>query len=41
MRPGVLPVTPKEGDRFLNGLVSHPLGRRNWNFKGPVSRPCW
>jgi len=25
MRPGVLPMTPKQSD----GLVSHPLGRRN------------
>ena len=22
-------------------LVRHPLGRRNWNSKGPASRPCW
>jgi hypothetical protein len=29
MRPGVLPVTPKQRDRVLNGLVRHPLGRRN------------
>jgi len=29
MRPGVLPVTPKQSDRVLNGLVRHPLGRRN------------
>ena len=29
MRPGVLPATPKQSDRFLNGLVRHPLGRRN------------
>jgi hypothetical protein len=28
MRPGVLPVTPKQSDRFLNGLVRYPLGRR-------------
>ena len=24
MRPGVLPMNPKQNDRFLNGLVSHP-----------------
>ena len=29
MRPGVLPVTPKQSDKVLNGLVRHPLGRRN------------
>jgi hypothetical protein len=29
MRPDVLPVTPKQSDRVLNGLVRHPLGRRN------------
>ena len=28
-RPGVFPMTPKQSDRVLNGLVSHPLGRRN------------
>ena len=26
---GVLPMTPKESERILNGLVRHPLGRRN------------
>jgi hypothetical protein len=26
MRPGVLPMTPKQSDRVLNGLVRHPLG---------------
>ena len=41
MRPGVLPVTPKQSDRVLSGLVRYPLGRRNWNSKGPASRPCW
>jgi hypothetical protein len=41
MRPGVLPMTPKQSDRVLNGFVIHPLGRRNWNSKGPTSRPCW
>jgi hypothetical protein len=40
-RPGVLPMTPKQSDRVLNGLVRHPLGRRNWNSKSPASRPCW
>ena len=39
MIPGVLPMTPKETSRFLNGLVKHPLGRRNRNSKGPASRP--
>ena len=29
MKPGVLPMTPKQSDRVLNGLVRHPLGRRN------------
>jgi hypothetical protein len=29
MRFGVLPVTPKKSDSVLNGLVRHPLGRRN------------
>jgi len=41
MRPSVLPMTPKQSDRVLNGLVRHPLGRWNWNSKGPASRPCW
>jgi hypothetical protein len=40
-RAGVLPMTPKQSDRVLNGLVRHPLGRRNLNVKGPASRPCW
>jgi len=29
MRPGVLPVTPKQSDRVLIGLMRHPLDRRN------------
>jgi hypothetical protein len=29
MRPGVLPVTLKHSDRVMDGLVRHPLGRRN------------
>jgi len=29
VRPGVLPMTPKQNDRILNGLVRQPLGRRN------------
>jgi hypothetical protein len=29
IKPGVLPMTPKQNDRVLNGLVRHPLGRRN------------
>jgi len=36
MGPGVLPMTPKQSDRFLNGLVRNLLGRRNWNSKGPA-----
>ena len=28
-----VPVTPKQSNRFLNGLVRHPLGWRNWNSK--------
>jgi len=28
MRPSDLPMTPKQSDRVLNGLVRHPLGRR-------------
>ena len=41
MSPRVIPMTPKRSDRVLIGLVRHPLGRRNWNSKGPASRPCW
>ena len=41
MRPGVLPMTRKQSDRVLNGLVRHPFGRRNWNSKGPASRLRW
>jgi len=26
VKPGVLPVTPKQSKRVLNGLVRHPLG---------------
>jgi hypothetical protein len=40
MRPDVLSMTPKQRDRVLNGLVRHPLVRRNLNSKGPASRPC-
>jgi len=32
---------PETSYRVLNGLVRHPLGRRNWNSEGPASRPCW
>ena len=32
---------PETNDRVLNGLVRHPLGRRNWNSKGPAWRPRW
>jgi len=39
-KSGLLSMTPKQSDRVLNGLVRHPLGRRNWNFKGPASREC-
>ena len=41
MRPGILPMTPKQSDRVLNGLVRHRLGRRNCNSKSPASRTCW
>jgi len=41
MRPGVLPVTLKQSNRVLNGLLRHPLSRRHWNSKGPASRTCW
>jgi hypothetical protein len=41
MRPDVLSMTPKQSDRVLNELVRHPVGRRNWNSKGPTLRPCW
>jgi len=30
----------EKGDRVLKGFVTHPLGWRNWNSKGPASRPC-
>jgi hypothetical protein len=29
IRPGFLPMTTKQSDRVLNGLVRHSLGRRN------------
>jgi len=29
MRPDVLPMAPKQSERVVNGLVRHPLGRRN------------
>jgi hypothetical protein len=29
MSPGVVPMSPKQSDRVLNGLVRHPLGKRN------------
>jgi hypothetical protein len=41
MRPGVLPMTPKQSDRILNVLVRHSVAWRNWNSKGPASIPCW
>jgi len=28
-RPGVWPMTPIQSNRVLNGMVRHPLGRRN------------
>jgi hypothetical protein len=34
-RPGVLPVTPKQSDRVLSGLLRYPLGRSNWVPKSP------
>jgi hypothetical protein len=33
--PRVLPMTPKQSDRVLNGYVRHPLDRRNWNSRVP------
>jgi hypothetical protein len=39
MRPGVLPMTPKQSDKVLNGLVRHPLSQRNCYYKGPASKP--
>jgi hypothetical protein len=41
MRPGVLPMTPKQNDRVLNRLVDIPPAERNWNSKGPESRTYW
>jgi len=41
MRPGVLPIIPKQSERVLKRLVRHPLSRRDRNTKGPASRPCW
>ena len=41
MRPGVLPMTPKQRDSVLNGLVRYHLGRWKWNSKGPASRSRW
>ena len=41
IRPGVFPMTPKQNVRILDGLMRHPLGQRNWNSKGPSSRPGW
>jgi hypothetical protein len=42
IRSRVLPMTPKQSDIVLNGLVRHPFGRKKtWNSKGPASRPCW
>jgi len=29
IRPGVLPMPPRQSDRVLNGLVRHSVGRRN------------
>jgi hypothetical protein len=31
----------EKSNRILNELVKHLFGRRNWNSKGPASRPCW
>jgi len=41
IRSGDLPVTPKQSNRVLNGVVRLPLGQRNWNSKGPTSRKRW
>jgi hypothetical protein len=40
MRPGVLPMNPKQSEKVLNRLVRHPFGRRNGNSKGPAWRKC-
>jgi len=32
---------PETEQQILNGLVRHLLGRKNWNSKGPASRPYW
>jgi hypothetical protein len=29
MRPDVLPITPEQSEKVLNGVVRHYLGRRN------------
>ena len=41
MRPGVLPMTPKQKNRVLIWMVIHPLGRRKWNSKFPALRTRW
>jgi hypothetical protein len=37
MRPGGLPMTQKQSNRVLNGLVTRPLSKRNWNSKNHSS----
>jgi len=34
-------VTQHTQTRIVNGLVRHPVGRRNWNSKGPATRSRW
>jgi len=41
MGTGVLPMIPKQSDRFLSGILRIPLGRRTWNSEGLASKPCW
>jgi len=41
MKPGVLPKAPKQSDRFLNGLLWHPLGRWNLISKAFASTLFW
>jgi len=32
---------PETKRQVLNGFVGSPFGQRDWNSKGPSSRPCW
>jgi hypothetical protein len=37
MRPGVLPMTLKQSNRVLNGLVRNPIGQKTGNSRSPTS----